>query len=197
MAKPRDITEMFDYIRSLADASQRAASLATIQTGQYAHVEAVKNVRTQFTGRNNRTLSGGLLNSIYVEYDAEPKSPVLEVHLGTRGIPYGRIHEFGGEIEPVKAEKLWIPQYKYAGRMTPTEFMELRRQNPKLYVITPDMAGRRDNPSGGNDDITPLFMRVDRVEIPERPYLRPALTKAALAFVRFFTRQLANETKNE
>lgn len=188
---------MFEYVRSLSDASQRAASLATIQAGQYAHAEAIRNAKSQFPGRNDRTLSGGLINSIYVEYDVTPKSPVLEFHLGTRGIPYGAIHEFGGEIEPVKAEKLWIPQYKYSGRMTPSEFMKLRRQNPKLYVLTPDMAGRRDNLAGGNDDITPLFMRVDHVEIPERPYLRPALTKSALAFVQFFTRQLANESKDE
>lgn len=193
----KNLSELFEYVKTLGEVSERAATLAVIETGQYAHVEAINNARKQFTGRNGRTLSGALQNSIYAEYEIPPGEKIPELHLGTKGIPYGRIHELGGEIKPVKAEKLWIPNYKYAGRMTPKEFMNLRKQNPKQYTLTPDIAGIVVNPEDSNSDIKPLFMRVDHVTMPARPYLTPAMQKASLAFMRFFVKHLANEVKRE
>lgn len=180
-----------DYLRRAETEVEKAAVLTQVKIAKKAKVFALRNAQKQFTGRNDRRLSGGLFNAIYegVE-DAENGGNIPDAFVGVRNIPYGAIHEFGGEIEPVKAQKLWIPVYKYAGRMTPREFMQAMARDPRRYFITDKVAGRRDNLEGGNLDMTPLFWRVDQVEIPERPYLRPAIGQASEEWANVFIKTL-------
>lgn len=164
--------KLSEYVGSLKSKLEVAKVKAFIATMQLAESFAKRNATKQFTGRNGRTLTGNLLNSIYVDYKIQNNK--LTGSLGVRNIPYGAIHEFGGTIEPVKAQKLWIPQYKNAKKMTPREFMNLRKSNPREYFLNDKVAGQKI----GTRTIVPFFYLVDKVTIPERPYLRPAMEEA-------------------
>lgn len=193
MTTPGDIQDMAKFIQDAPDAFQRAIGLAQIVTIQRAQVLAKENAQKNFTGRNNRRLSGALMNNIYSGYKVS--SSGIETYLGVANIPYGAIHEYGsaglpgGVIRPVKAQKLWIPARANSGRMTPREFIGLMKAQPDRYFITDKGAFREDAPNV----FTPLFYRVDTVKIPARPYLRPAIDKAYESFAETFESILQKE----
>lgn len=188
MTTALDIKELPRFIKESGDAVDKAISLAQIVHIQRAQVEARKNAQENFIGRNDRRLSGALMNNIFTGYEREAGNDSVTAFIGVKNIPYGAIHEFGGEIKPVKARKLWIPARANAGRMTPREFINIMRSDDR-YFITPKGAFREDGAG-----ITPLFYRVDKVKIPERPYLRPALATAyenfADTFMRFYKQEV-------
>ena len=196
MATPLDIQGMAKFIQESSSAMDRALSLAQIVTIQKAQVLARQNAQVNFTGRNDRRLSGGIMNNLYAGYEQETGNRVPTAYLGVANIPYGAIHEFGsdglpgGVIRPVKAKKLWIPARANAGRMTPGEFINLMRSQPSRYFITDHGAFLKE----GEDTLVPLFYRVDQVKIPARPYIRPALALAyqdfADTFERFYQAEL-------
>jgi phage gpG-like protein len=176
--------ELVKHVGEIKDKIQVAKVKAFIATMQLAESFAKRNSTQQFTGRNNRTLTGNLLNNIYVSYKIQGDKMIGE--LGVKTIPYGAIHEFGGIIEPKKAKKLWIPQYANAKKMTPTEFMNLKKSNSREYFLNDKVAGRKI----GERSIIPYFYLVDQVKIPERPYLRPALQEASLHYDEYLAKFL-------
>lgn len=174
-----NITQLVKHIKGLSDRIAIAQTKAFIATMMLAESFAKRNVTKNFTGRHNRILTGGLLNSIYSDYKISGNTITGE--LGTKGITYGAIHEYGGTITPTKAKKLWMPIHANAGKMTPREFFNLKQGNSKQYFLNDNVAGRVRNPVRGKGEkasIIPLFMLLDKVEIPARPYLRPALQDA-------------------
>lgn len=186
----RNIEELVDYLRSSTDAVGIAYVRTLVGVLSIAEAKAKRNATQQFTGRRGRKLSGRLLNSIFTMVDFNRGNSLLPVGvLGTRGIPYGRIHEYGGEITPKKAKHLWVKQWggradKFR-RLTPTEFIKLKQQNPSQYKIFRSQANRNNliaayEPSAG--DVVPLFVLRDRVNIPSRPYLTPAVEEALKEF---------------
>lgn len=193
------IAELVEYVKSLPEGMARAKAKAMLATITLAERYAKQNAKEQFVGRNDRKLSGQLLNSIYS--GAEKEGGEFVGFVGVRNVPYGAIHEFGsdglpgGVIKPVKAKNLWLPQYKNAGKMTPREFIRLKIQKPDQFFMNDKVAGRWQNPKSKAKRLVPLFFLVKKVRIPERPYLRPALIEAAELYPNYLEQFLKDEMK--
>lgn len=208
MAKQRNIRELGQYIRATRSQVVKAYGLTLAQTTQRAEQLAKQNAKAQFTGRNGRRLSGRLLNSIFSGYDVPTAGLKLPAgFVGVAGIPYGAIHEFGGEIRPKQAKALWIKQYKGKAarykRLTPKEFWDRlraqrsagRRAGKRLARdrFTVRIRGGRlkavgvETPRG---KFTPLFIMADKAHMPMRPYVTPAIREAVKGFPRVMTRRL-------
>lgn len=192
MADTVDLSEVVAMFKQSHDVVQRASIKAMLVTMSEAEVEAKKNIKRQFTGRNDRTLTGMLLNSTYQGFEVEGDN--LEGFLGVKKLPYARIQEYGGTITPKKAKHLWIPQYAVSGRMTPRDFMNLKKSNPDMYFLSDKVAGKwRGYGNETNRDLIPLFYLVDEVEMPARPYLTPALEMAQKKYPDRFERYFKEE----
>jgi hypothetical protein len=185
MAKIRDIKELSQYIRNSKSAIITAHTETLLTLIFDAEGLAKANATRNFTGRNGRKLSGRLLNSIFAGFTPFNAGQTLPIgYLGVRGIPYGRIHEYGGIIRPKKAKHLWLKQWGGAAdkfrRMTPTEFIQAKEQDHEHFKIFRSKAGNliaafqmlKSKPP------TPLFVLRNQVTMPERPYLRPAMDEA-------------------
>lgn len=186
MATVLEIQEIVQIIRDAKDASERSAVRAMVATTKKAESFAKRNSTRQFTGRNDRYLSGRLLNSIYSGQERLAAGEISGF-IGVRDIPYGAIHEFGGIINPKatnRMQRLWIPKRANAGRMTPREFIALKRAQPDRFFLNDKVAGR------WTDDrktrLIPLFFLVRQVKIPERPYMRPAMEEAMDYYPQYY-----------
>lgn len=150
----KNLLELARFLKNSDSILKRSVVVSLMKTSGKIHRETLIEARKQFIGRMGRRLSGRLFNAIFTEVKIEGDQPVL--YSGTRGIPYGRIHEYGGTIYPKpenKMQKLWIPNpTSPAKRMTPREFI-------------------RSRPGPLSD----YFLLADKSEIPERPYIRPGL----------------------
>jgi len=193
----RDIHLLRDYIAEIKSGFKRAHALAAVEMGQKAELIAKKNIIKNFTGRNGYRLTGRLLNSVFWALDTKTNNGFPKLLVGVRGIPYGAIHEFGGKITPKKAKNLWVKNYnapKQFKRMSPTEFIQAKNQNPGQYIILNKTAFWRDTGSkvrarksvlkgaklsGNASDWHALFFLMKKVTIPERPYLRPAVKEVS------------------
>lgn len=195
----RPIEDLAEYLKKTRSATFKAYTRALFSLLSTAEAEAKRNATRQFIGRNGRRLSGRLLNSIYTSVNFDSSTDKLPTGvIGTRGIPYGRIHEYGGTIEPKKAKHLWLKQWggradKFR-RMTPTEFIEQKNANPSEYTI---FMSKKNNliaaytPAAGN--IIPLFVLRSKVTIPERPYIRPGVETA----LKEFPQGMKNEIRKQ
>jgi len=200
---PRDIVEIVEYYRNATSAVKKAATKAQVATIVEAHEQALRNQKRQFKGLHGRRLSGQLFNSQYYGFERDG-SDIPTSFLGVRNIPYGRIQEYGsgglpgGVVKPVKAKKLWIPNYKKAGRMRPREFMSLLFSNPAYYHLFPNMAARWTGNYIAERGVRkkqwePLFYLKDSVKIPPRPFLTPAVAAAFLNYPDKFAKYLGEE----
>lgn len=183
MAK-RDLIDLVDYLHGTKEATFKAYTRSLLAFLSSAEAKAKRNATRQFIGRRGRKLSGRLLNSIYTSVDFNRGSSVVPIGvIGVRGIPYGKIHEYGGSITPKKAKNLWVKQWggkadKFR-RLTPSEFMDLKKSNPSEYAI---FRSKKNNLiaayTPAADQVIPLFVLRQRVDIPARPYLEPAIVEA-------------------
>jgi phage gpG-like protein len=199
--KVRDIKEMADYIKRVKKDLRRASLLTLVELAQYAQVEAIRNVKRNFGGRGHK-LTGQLMNSIYYEFEGTVK-PVA--YLGTRGIPYGRIHELGGTIKPRAANWLWQPMPEKKGRfkrLTPSEFYKnyTKRGSRYGFINTRDNKGHLAiyEQKPGPDDVVRfkvLFMLRKKVNIKKRPYLRPAVEAALERYAPTYIKHFKHETQ--
>lgn len=182
----RNIRELSRYIRNTRSAIVKAHAEAMLKVTLDAEGLAKRNATQQFTGRNNYKLTGRLLNSIFSGFSPFNAGQSLPTgFIGTRGIPYGRIHEFGGVIEPVNAKHLWLKMHGVSGfkRITPKEFVSKMQKNPKQYRIFKSKKGNLIAAFINNKKkIKPLFVLRDKVTIPARPYLQPAVDEAVKKF---------------
>jgi len=196
MAEPKPLREIVNFIKRTDDIFKISGTKAIIQTMQQIKQQAIRNAIRQFIGRNDRPLSGALVNSIFTEF-TQSGDEIPSAALGVQNIPYGRIQEFGGVIKPLatnKMQKLWIPQFKNSGRMTPREFINLKRANPGQYTLSVDagVAGKVVG-RGRSRKVIPFFFLADKVKIPARPYLRPAIRAKLSTYPKFFVRFLLQE----
>lgn len=189
MAKTRNLKELINYLRGLDDIYKKAHTLALIETVTLARGKALRNATKEFIGRNDRKLSGNLFKSIFSGYDFEDKSSDYPVgYIGTRGIPYGAIHEYGGVIRPVKAKNLWIKNYSgvpgMLKRMTPTEFFNAKKADPRSFRLIKSTAFfvKKISIRSKKEKWIPLFFLVKKVKMPKRSYLRPAVNDASKGF---------------
>jgi len=199
MARTMTVAEMSAYILTIKSKNESAMAHALVDTMQQAHKFARQNYKENFKGRGGRVLSGRLANHIYVGY--ENKTP-LNAELGVNKIPYAAIHEFGGEIEPVNAKYLWIKTYDawksgQFKRLTPSEFYKrAKKKKSKYFYKTNGKKGMAafTKPDG---EVLPLFWLTSKVTIPERPYLTPAIEKAAPLFSGKYTNWFSRLSKGE
>lgn len=203
MPKVRDIRKLGKYIKDSHSAFVRGYSKAFLESLTVAENEAKKNVTKNFTGRHGRKLSGRLLNSIFTSIEIS-SDDLPRGFIGTQGIPYGAVHEFGDTIRPKKAKHLWQKLHgkntrKYR-RMTPREFMTMRNSNKGRKEKFSIFRSKKGNLIAAvtqriknKNKITPLFWLRDEVTIPPRPYLGPAVAVAFKGFIFKASKRFAQE----
>lgn len=189
MAKLLEIRQMADFIRSLDIPIARAANAALLETIVAAKAQAVKNANQNFTGTRDNPKTGNLANAIFEGF--EVKKLFAEGFVGVRSKkgnegtrPYGRIHEYGGQIKPVKAKWLWIPTFgpKSGGElsrwrnMTPSEFVRMMETGDAFLKAHRTGSGWVALVSTGlGTNVVPLFNLVAEANMPARPYVTPAV----------------------
>jgi len=214
MAKQRNITELVAYLKQTRNLFVKGYGLALIEMTQNVEGLAKRNVTQQFTGRNGRTLTGRLLNSVFSGFEKQGSGLPIGF-VGVRGIPYGAIHEYGGVITPKKAKNLWLKNHRAPAkfkRLTPREFVERMQKNSanrthgqETYNIIPGKNGPtavvqknfKTADSGLSaksldNKIIPLFFLRKKVTIPERPYLRPAIKEGVSGFHKGINKHVFN-----
>lgn len=203
MAKARTIRELTSYMMRTRSAVIQAHSRALIQVASNAELLAKKNSKEQFTGRNGRTLTGRLLNSIFKGFEFDGDGDLPTAFIGTRGIPYGRIHEYGGKIEPKKAKYLWLKNHRAKAfkRLTPSQWFTLfmnsraskisKKQSVAKFRFSFNRTGKPWAAGvESNKEFVPLFFLKDMVKIPARPYLTPAAKEAVKNYPAEASKQL-------
>lgn len=134
---------MAEYIRKLNEPLLKGANTALLRAVVNATGIAKKNAAKNFKGTRIRPKSGALLASIFSGFEFKIDQAAegfvgVRSHKGNKGKrPYGRIHEYGGNIKPVKAKNLWLPLFgpKSSGihglhrDLTPTEFIKRMKES--------------------------------------------------------------------
>lgn len=203
MIEAKGLRQFQKYISQTGDIMSRSIADATIKLGQLAETEAKKNVKKNFTGRNDYTLSGRLLNSIYNRWEKDGDK--FNVWVGSKGVPYARIHEEGGIIVPVNAKFLWmrlsatLKKGSPFRRLTPTDFYK-GAKFPGLtgfYYAQSSSGGRYAMAKTGvwNAAGTPLFRLLKMVKMRRRPYLLPAVKEANSQYQSLLFASIAKFTK--
>jgi phage gpG-like protein len=189
MSKKLPISELAKKILTIKDKFALANLEVLAKLGSLAQSEAIKNSKQQFIGRGGRNLSGRLMNSIFWKVDKYNKKDTAFV--GTRGIPYGKIHEFGGDIRAKSAKFLWIKTpyaYKKFKNFTPSDFYRSAKQDPDHFFYKSWFgskgAAMYKTPSGRT--LSALFFLKKQVKMPQRSYLTPAASHAASKYKEYF-----------
>lgn len=108
---------------------------------------------------------GALINSIKHRIVSEGKAGILQV--GSWGVPYARIHEYGGVIRPKKAKWLTIPVAKFSKRRFARDF--------RLAFFPID--GGRKLAAVDKDRNQLAFVLVKKVVHKPKRFMRDALEK--------------------
>ena len=194
--------ELLEFLSNVADKTGKAWNRALLRTMPKAELQAKKNVKENFPGRNNYRLTGGLLNSISHGF-SNSRTQFLTAFLQSSGIPYNAIHEFGGEIKPQKANNLWIKNHDVDNRnrtLTPREFMAKlltqRASDEDRYAILRAKSSKKLTAfEFRNGKAEALFFLRKKVNIPARPYLEPAMVKTGEELPAIVARELDSEFK--
>lgn len=172
------IAMLLTKIRSLTSSYEKAILLTLSKIGALAQFHAVKNSKNNFIGRGQRTLTGRLMNSIF--WKVGKHNGMDSAFVGTRGIPYGKIHELGGKIEPKKSKYLWV-RSPYAAKkgsrfknFTPKDFYMATKSDPSHYFFGGSFGSTGTAMYKRGKTYQALFFLKKSVWIPSRPYLRPA-----------------------
>jgi phage gpG-like protein len=130
---------------------------------------------------------GALINSISYDIEqTEDKSYLLRV--GSYGLPYARIHEFGGIIRPKNVKNLTIPVAAWAkGRFA--------RQFDLSWAPPPQGAGGNITGRLVNSEGETGFLLASSVKIPARPYLGPALVETRKEIAKILADALFDEVR--
>lgn len=188
-----DIAKMSNIIQQTGDLMRKAHYQALLTVTLKADEDAKLNIRKNFTGRRGYTLSGRLLNSIRIKFNKQDDK--MDGTIGSYGVPYARIHEYGGTIKPVNWKHLWLrlpattEKASPWRRLQPSDFYKRAKDKKPGYYYATSKAGNkfamyRDPDSEDNENNgmgTPLFWLRDKsqpVHMPARPYLRPAVKQA-------------------
>jgi phage gpG-like protein len=182
-----DIAQFSQLIQSTSDLMQKSKYQGLMSITFQAEADAKINSTKQFIGRRGYTLSGRLLNSIKSRF--EKKGDDVAGFVGSYGIPYAAIHEFGGKIDPKNWKYLWmrLPATNLKAspfrRLTPKEFYKLAKKRNSGYYYLHSKRGNvfamyKEPDTDSDIDATPLFWLRTSVFIPKRPYLRPAVNIA-------------------
>lgn len=148
--------ELLRKFRSMGEAAQGENLGRVAMIGGWVIRDAARdNLKDQGLIRT-RTLSRSLDAEI-----SERSATHAAVDVGTN-LEYGAIHEFGGTIRAKNAKYLAIPVGSYTG--SPLKYSGLRvKKTGKGNLVLIDASGQVQ------------YVLKASVEIPARPYLRPAL----------------------
>jgi HK97 gp10 family phage protein len=151
--------ELLVKFRQLTTEVQGEALVNTVQAGGTVIVNAAKeNIKKQGLIRT-RTLRGSVHQEV-TERDADHAA----VDVGTN-LEYAAIHEFGGTIQAKSSKYLAIPVGSYKGSPRKHADLKLRKTAGGNLVMV--------DPSG-----IVQYVLKRSVEIPARPYLRPAFDES-------------------
>lgn len=89
------------------------------------------------------------------------------IEMGSFGIPYARIHEFGGTITPVTKQWLTIPTEQFKNQRA--------RDLPNLFFVQKSASKAMLFQKSGDGPPVLAFNLRKRVEIKAKPYLAPAI----------------------
>jgi phage gpG-like protein len=133
--------------------------------------------RANFAGKAVAGSKGSLMNSVALIMGERH----ADVEVGGLGVPYARIHEFGGIIRPRRTKYLTIPaeprwvgkRAKEFGGLLDYELVEDEdgKFRPAL-VLAADLPVKGKRKVIKRDSV--VFWLVKRVQMPARPYLKPA-----------------------
>ena len=167
-------TDILKKIQDGLEVYQKTMSFQVFRALTLLEAQIKQNIRRD-SGLHVRT--GALLNSVYKKVVLQGNTVIGEV--GTQGIPYARIHEFGGTILPVNKKFLAIPSE------------ENRRPDGTPKITTQELMGGLGKSfimnnviflataAGGSKSkytkLTPMFYLKKSVTIPKRPYMQPAI----------------------
>lgn len=147
--------ELIRKFRAMSEALQGNSLAAVAQVGGLVIENASRgNIKAQGLIRT-RTLSRSIHQQV-VEQNAERAA----VEIGTN-LEYAAIHEFGGTIRPKNSKYLAIPVGVYKDSPRRHNNLKLRKTSRGNLVLV--------SPSGQVQ-----YVLKSSVEIPARPYLRPA-----------------------
>lgn len=107
--------------------------------------------------------TGRLLNSVRHEFFKTANE--AGVLIGSFGVPYAAIHEFGGTIRPKRAQYLTIPLGpKYKGRFASQFNLKAVKMKNNLFLVDPETG------EAG-------YVLKKSVTLRARPYLNPAVLR--------------------
>jgi len=158
------------------------------------HIAKSKFARPGGEGSPLHARTGQLARDIILSTEeANAVQEVGDTIIGIIGsnLPYARIHEFGGTIQPKKAKWLTIPtQFN----LTERGIMRIppRQVKGAFFVKVENnliMFGESPVESG----IVPMFVLKKRVDIPKRPYLTPGAEEKVDDVVDIFEDELYKE----
>jgi phage gpG-like protein len=147
--------ELLRKFRSMSEAVQGATLGAVARAGSLPILNGAKdNIKDQGL-MESRQLS----RSLHTEVVEQSKDRAVS-EIGTN-LVYAAIHEFGGVIKPKTRKYLAVPVGTYKGSPLRHNDLKLRKTNGGSLVLV----------DGGN---AVQYVLKTSVEIPARPYLRPA-----------------------
>lgn len=114
-------------------------------------------------------------------------NPSVDVGPDLRVAPYARIQELGGTIRPRRAKALAVPIGQEGRRAARESLRSLRSLNLTLVL-------RRGRPpllvrKGPRGSFKPLFVLLNKVTLPARPYMRPASQLARPRILGMYRRE--------
>lgn len=133
---------------------------ALLRAAEIIEAHAQLNIRAKL----NKNSHGPLRNSIGHRFKSN-----TEILVGSFGIPYARIHEYGGPITPKVARMLAIPiDPQFEGRRAKNVPNLFRGRGRAGHILFQKQA---------DGSMLPAYVLKDSVQIPARPWLGPAVLK--------------------
>ncbi len=173
----------FDESKFMAFANKK--TLAGLElVGAVVDGEIGKNIKQNFHGQGQ--LAGSITHKVF-ESEKFVRCSVNKV--------YAAIQELGGIIKPTKAKALAIPVHPEAVRWTekggePKDFpglVMIKRKNGAPLLV-------RIKDKGKKQRFDIMFVLLKSVQIPARPYIRPAVYENKEKIMKIFARANAHET---
>jgi len=181
-----DLTSLNAKLKQLESSMQGEVALRAVTAGATV-IEAQAKLSLDKHGL--RSPQSTLMNSVKV-YDRRVTKHSADCKVGSRGVIYARIHEFGGPIRAKRVKNLAIPVTKEARQIgSPRDFSKTR---PLTFIRSRSGVGgvMIEMPKGNKGKGILQYVLKPMVRIPARPYLRPAIDEHQSEIVRAMSYQL-------
>lgn len=126
------------------------------------------------------TTTGHLRNSIRAKTEHSDK--LSRVEIGSYGVLYNAIHEFGGVIRPKNAKSLTIPLQRWSEGRSARSFNNLLRVGNILYDM--DRVSAKNRRAGKLPNSAKAYLLRKFVTIKEKRYMRDGINNAMPTVMR-------------